>query len=142
VSFRKQRPFCLKCGQDLLNKDLERGICPKCNSDLKKMGLNPPIQPSGATPQTPKDMIQEYKRTCAQCGKIWYSLVSREEEVKRLLGEEVVMEGAELCNCCFWAWPQRDRNYASLREQLNDLRRCPSCHSSNYTEEIISHEKK
>ncbi len=91
-------------------------------------------------------MVQEYKRTCKACGKVWHSLVMREKMMKKNSCDECG-ETFELCGGCSDSnsrlqWKgnieARDRERQS---QMNDLTTCPNCGSSNYSEEIISHEE-
>ncbi len=88
-----------------------------------------------------KNQIQEYKRTCNQCGKVWHSLVAREKE----------LEGDVKCNACIGAGTafgdmgtasQSIRNAQAQKTSLYSLRLCPQCGSQNYKEEIISYDKK
>ena len=83
--------------------------------------------------------VKEYKRTCKECGKVWHSLVSREQQVITEL-ENNFSNG--LCSaCCCQDGSQYIRNKEANESELNPLKKCPECQSSNYNEEIITFEK-
>ncbi|NOR85832.1 hypothetical protein GQ473_06985 [archaeon] len=90
--------------------------------------------------QDQKTQIQEYKRKCNECGKIWHSLISREKQIKKNAQDN----NSQVCyNCCNAdAQLQAKRNAESNESELDKLKKCPECSSSNYTEEVISCDKK
>ena len=77
--------------------------------------------------------IQEYKRTCKECGKVWHSLVSREEMIQKQFGYKT-------SPCCVETETDRKISQA-CPPWLHEYRRCPNCQSYNYKEEIITFEK-
>ena len=91
--------------------------------------------------------IKEYKRKCKACGKVWHSLVSREEELEKKLKSNARDKQVAGCGMCSGNWSalgaatQAERNEQSLGNELERLRGCPNCHSQNYDEEIISYKK-
>ena len=90
----------------------------------------------------PKLHVAEYKRTCRECGKVWHSLAERETQMnprsnpcdQDTLGE---------CGTCGTngAQAQYRRNIQSREDNLAKLKQCPNCSSTNYTEDIVYHER-
>ncbi len=95
-----------------------------------------------------KNYILEYKRKCKQCGKVWHSLVSREDEINKSLRNTGCGQFVSALGMCGGRWEalgssaQYSRNADALKEELNRLRKCPKCNSIDYKEEILAHEKK
>jgi hypothetical protein len=91
---------------------------------------------------------QEYKRKCKQCGKVWHSLVSREEQVKNSIKSSQCHKSVAACGMCSGNWlafgpaTQAERNIEASQSELDRLRKCPKCGSMNYKEEIITYEEK
>lgn len=83
--------------------------------------------------------VQEYKRTCNTCGKVWHSLVSREREIE----SRTKIYGMQECFACCDrdARAQYSRNQDSSKGELDRVRSCPDCHSTNYSEEVLTYEK-
>lgn len=118
---------CPMCGKELTGVGFLHKYCEYCK-DPEKYKL-----PQG---------ISEYKRTCNECEKVWHSLVSREEEIE---GQFKNYEKASWCFCCGGnseSLTQSVRNRDAAKENLDKLKKCPNCLSSNYKEEVVSHEKK
>lgn len=85
--------------------------------------------------------IKEYKRKCKECGKVWHSLASREEEIQ----DDIKTQGHIGVFTAFGnqaASAQALRNAQALHDSLDKLRKCPKCGSANYTETITTFEKK
>lgn len=82
-------------------------------------------------------MPQEYQRQCQACGKVWHSLVAREQQ----LGSN------QKVNCCSGlahcgdpaASVQARRNLEANQSEIANLKRCPQCGSAAYNERIIDH---
>ena len=81
-------------------------------------------------------MAREYRRTCRRCGKIWHSLVSRENKIKRDKNCTQCDIAGSGCNPS--ARMQAKRNLQASESDIGRLRRCPNCQSSSYDEEIVS----
>ncbi|MDG6250358.1 hypothetical protein [Methanocalculus sp.] len=84
--------------------------------------------------------IQEYKRTCNNCGKVWHSLVERENQIMT----SMKFDAASGClSACYnhSASAQRSHNFDTAMDTLEKIRACPNCGSKNYVEEIIEYEK-
>lgn len=81
--------------------------------------------------------IQEYRRKCKSCGKVWNSLVSRESAIK----SNVDTSGCQVClsTCNSQQSAQYQRNLNAEESELQKLRQCPDCKSSAYDEEIITY---
>ena len=103
------------------------------------------------TPQpTPKSKsgAKEYRRECHRCGKVWHSLVKREEELNR---RQSMNEPSDCCccgsstetNCCGGETKkskdtrQKRLNADPSYSELTRLKKCPDCHSTNYKEIIV-----
>lgn len=85
--------------------------------------------------------VSEYKRICNQCGTTWHSLVARENELKKGIGD-LKSAGTQCCNMC--NDNTRKENTSKLNsyeEELNRLQKCPKCNSANYKEELLTYEK-
>jgi len=78
-------------------------------------------------------MVQEFRRTCSHCGKVWHSLVSREMQIGLAQTEAAC---STLGNCC-GSNSQNMRNMSANSDTLAEIRSCPECKSANYTEEIV-----
>lgn len=80
--------------------------------------------------------IQEFRRTCQQCGTVWHSLVEREAQ----LGKE---GGCNRCMMCvdLPRGAQWDRNRDAVESELCRLKKCPNCGSTNYVEEILTYHR-
>lgn len=83
----------------------------------------------------PSKQVQEYRRTCRACGKVWHSLVDREA------GIQADMKNAlcDFCMCSPSVTVQAKRNVAAQKSEISRLRSCPQCQSGVYDEEIVSH---
>lgn len=137
---KEHSPICLGCykkgflSREERDNDIKREKAQ--NAKVEQFKNNPVVQ---RKPTERKDYVYEYKRTCNECGKIWYSLQSREKK----------LENEQCWNSCFTcgsvgnmaAYNQARRNEQSTRDNLNDLHQCPNCHSTNYKELLIRHEK-
>lgn len=86
--------------------------------------------------------VKEYKRKCNECGKVWHSLVSREEEIRKSALSASTVQAFTACGGALGTSAQSQRNADSQIELLNKLRKCPECGSTNYKEEIKIYEKK
>lgn len=95
--------------------------------------------------------IQEYKRTCNSCGKVWHSLVSREREMEDINSTYESKRANSLWGL-IRGKPVRGRDMACCSSNidmknkesgtnLENLRKCPNCGSKNYTEDIVTYEK-
>jgi ribosomal protein S27AE len=87
--------------------------------------------------------IQEYKRTCKECGKVWHSLLSREKEINRGVHTNNCVSFGEAASCCgdMGAATQAGRSADAQKDLLDKLKKCPNCGSRNYDEKMISYEK-
>lgn len=90
----------------------------------------------------PKKHVKEYKRTCKGCGKVWHSLASREDKLKTDSISGSCVQASTACSGNLGAATQSQRNVQSANEQLDNLKKCPQCGSSNYNEEVLVYEKK
>lgn len=82
----------------------------------------------------------EYRRTCQRCGKIWHSLVSREDALIR--SHKNSRLGGRTTRRCgdppsLEATLQAQRNRDASKTDLAKLRQCPDCSSSDCQEEVI-----
>ncbi len=94
-----------------------------------------------------KDLVIEYKRTCNHCGKVWHVLAERE----KYLESEKRWNSCNMCASALASlsgdsnyngtFTQTKRNEHALNEEINKLKQCPNCMSTNYSEEQIEYEK-
>jgi len=101
------------------------------------IALLPPLPVSHAKRKTSSrsGSVQEYRRTCKRCGKVWHSLIEREENIqKEMKGDNC----ASVIHCCNpEVGAQSRRNVAAHDSELSRLRTCPECQSAHYREEIL-----
>lgn len=90
--------------------------------------------------------VKEYKRTCANCGKVWHSLASRETALKLSQTSDFLgqcgssMQSCGTCGMCGGAErAQHSRNFGANNSELNRLHTCPDCGSAVYKEEVIEY---
>jgi hypothetical protein len=84
--------------------------------------------------------VMEYKRKCEECGKTWHVLASREKTIKNNINSNSCSQASFCCNP--GAQLQAKRNVEAGEGELNKLKQCPNCNSSNYKEEKLIYEKK
>jgi hypothetical protein len=102
---------------------------------------SPSEKESPSQPVDDKKFVQEYRRTCQDCGKVWHSLEGREKQIQR---ESTCC----YCSMCYprvskdWDVSQDSRTRDERENELVRLRTCPSCNSTNYQEEILTYERK
>ena len=136
---------CSKCGNIETND--QAVFCDKCGT---KLSIVDEIKPNEIKPTVKhENIIQEYRRTCKNCGKVWHSLVSRERELNlRATTSKLSEIGTRMqaASCCFMCGDrgaaQYGRNVDATKNEIERLKSCPNCLSKNYTEEIIPYEKK
>jgi hypothetical protein len=141
----KPIPHCPSCGAQLI--DPAKPYCPSCLQAVNISKLNKPIlvpeeenKPSpDPVPLEHKSKIQEYRRTCQQCGTIWHSLVSRENQISSSSQCSFCLMGTSIGNS--GAYGQHQRNKQASESELDRLKKCPKCGSANYVEEIISYNR-
>lgn len=83
--------------------------------------------------------IQEFKRTCNACGKVWHSLVSREEQLKK----NAEANAWQICaGCCNPGTASQGIGTGQIIEnEQTRLKQCPECGSASYTEEIVTYDE-
>lgn len=136
-----QTKKCQFCGEEIKMDAIK---CRFCGEWLnKKEETTNPVNIQGNVVAVKsggnKKTVQEYKRTCTACGKVWHSLVAREKELTTAVG----CSGCQECGSACGDRPalaQFEHNTASRQDVLIKLRTCPNCGSRIYREEIISHE--
>lgn len=85
--------------------------------------------------QQPKT-VKEYKRTCRACGTVWHSLASREIALNV---SSFSNAGLSCCGSDKAAQAQHMHASNTLTTELERLKQCPSCGSSAYDQETVSH---
>jgi uncharacterized Zn finger protein len=90
--------------------------------------------------------MQEYRRTCRNCGTIWHSLVEREKAIEsastayRLGALGGIMQSCGTCGMCGeQSKTQNVRNLDAHQSELFRLRSCPNCGSINYYQELLTY---
>ncbi len=139
--------------------------CPNCKKEVKwYQGFSDTLDKSGRycsfkcfkehkkkkreKEKTPAGNIKEYKRKCNQCGKVWHSLASREKEIEKKIRSGTCDELTATCGMCGGNWSalgastQAKRNRAANESDLERLKKCPKCGSSDYKEEVVTYAKK
>ena len=139
---------CCKCGKEIgfWSKHPFQGknYCSKCLPSFKEMYAmgKAKAQEKAKVKKESQSKVEEYKRKCNQCGKIWHSLVSDEKSLKSgTILDALVGIGTGLSGD-LGASTQSRRNAQAQEEKATSLKRCPKCGSSDYTEEIITFKKK
>lgn len=79
--------------------------------------------------------VAEFRRTCNSCGKVWHSLVERENQIV-LRQQANAWQG--MAGCCS---PNTSATSIGtgqvIDSELQRLRQCPDCGSANFKQEII-----
>ncbi len=90
--------------------------------------------------------MKEYQRQCLACGKVWHSLVSREEHIIKIneLNSGMACGSAlQACGTCGMTGTNdqlsAQRNIDANTNELTRLRSCPQCGSANFNERIIDY---
>jgi acetyl-CoA carboxylase beta subunit len=118
--------------------------CSKCLPNFKERYslLKDKASKKAKEKQEEKKKVQEYKRKCNQCGKVWHSLVADEKSLNRgAFLESLVAVGTALSGDLGTSAQSR-RNAQAQQGQDKSLKRCPKCGSADYTEELVSIKKK
>lgn len=89
-----------------------------------------------------KKFVEEYKRTCRECGKVWHSLVAREKQIQGNIKSNACSGMGATCGGSWGGATQSVRNREASEEILDKLRKCPNCGSKNFKQVIIHYEKK
>jgi hypothetical protein len=84
-------------------------------------------------------VVQEYRRTCKGCGKVWHSLVGKEDYLRQKLGANAAQIAAG-CGSPSTA-SQGMATGQLISADLAKLRTCPECGSSNYAEEVVDYDE-
>ena len=157
---------CQNCGTEItkLNKSADKSLCHECWTKRiieleKKFGKSKLVQWKGLQAYraqniksneknfipifqdfNPKAQVREYKRKCNQCKKVWHSLEDREKRIQKNVSFNNCQQGLTCCNPN--ASLQAKRNVEAGQSDMDKLRSCPKCGSSDYKEEVISYDKK
>lgn len=81
--------------------------------------------------------MREFRRTCQACGKVWHSLVSREQQLKSREKQNTCFTCGTMCDPS--AHLQAGRNLDANKSEIARLRQCPNCGSAAYIEQIITY---
>jgi len=90
--------------------------------------------------------VQEYRRTCYECGKVWHVLASRESEIEKqalrnqLSGCVSYMGMASNFRSFFNTYAQVKRNEDAIKSEGYKLKTCPNCGSGNYEGVLVVYE--
>jgi hypothetical protein len=96
-------------------------------------------------PNSTTNTVEEYKRVCQQCGKVWHSLISRENQIRGNLFCNSCSSASQAATCSpvgIAGAAQSNRSVEANQSELAKLQSCPDCNSTDFTQEIISYEKK
>ncbi len=107
---------------------------------------------SARIPETDtKEYVQEYKRTCNQCGKVWHSLPTREQNIKKQIESNKQQQclSTAIPICCntsegpyIQTYNQEKQMEHGFHSELDRLKSCPKCGSKDYKEKLIRYEKR
>jgi hypothetical protein len=86
-----------------------------------------------------KGMIKEFKCGCNQCGKIWYYLESEEKRISVQAGSNGIL-GCTMCCSPIGLW--FSNKAIDLQKDLEKMKRCPNCNSTDIIKAAVYHEKK
>lgn len=82
--------------------------------------------------------VEEYRRTCYECDKVWHVLASREREIEKQAFRSQVtgwISGFGMASS-FWrffnSYTQVKRNEDAIKTEGHKLKTCPNCGSGNY----------
>lgn len=82
--------------------------------------------------------VEEYKRTCRACGKVWHSLVSREAEIE-FRSQANAAQGA--VGCCSPNTSATSIGTGQIIDsELQRIRQCPDCTSANYDQVVTRYD--
>lgn len=114
--------FCNGCGATL---------SPSLPATMPATALRYPEAP-------PTGNVGEYRRTCLACGKVWHSLIAREQQVQ----QGIKSSNCDVITLCGnpAAQQQATRNLSAGQSEIARLRQCPNCNSSSYHEEIVAYQ--
>ena len=127
-------------------------ICPYCGKTHEAANICPycgaEVPPDIESQIQEYKQNQEYRRTCRNCGKIWHSLVSRENKLSfRATTTKIGVCGSQMqsASCCFMCGgsktAQLERNVDAVGSELNRLKSCPECGSKNYSEDLMTYDR-
>lgn len=131
----KRNEIFNKIQNDSLNSKFEENTLTKKSEIISGKDI-PNMEETVSTNTAYVRINPEYKRTCLICGKIWYSSVAQEKDIKsrsRMDGIQSALNSI----LDHSATAQYQKNLQDGKNSLTSLRSCPDCHSQNYTEEII-----
>lgn len=115
--------------------------CPNCHRTfLWKTGPGalPPVNqsvPPAYQQDAGKGMVQEFRRTCKRCGKVWHTSVERENQIVSSTKSGALLGVLNVFNDD--AFAQWNRNTQSNISEINRLRSCPECGSANFDQQIV-----
>lgn len=122
-------------------------ICHNCHIALGRRNISLTLEEAKqvraeklAADYRKENIIQEYKRTCNSCGKIWHVNVKEYERTGGLLDTIVTIGGTMSGNAS--AVQQAKRNLDAQRVRKSDMNKCPECSSGNFEQEIVEYLKK
>lgn len=85
------------------------------------------------------DIIKEIKCKCNQCGCIWHYL----DEDQRKIEKQAVNNAMIGCGMCCNPFGALFSNKSlDLQRELDKMKKCPKCNSSDVIKTVIYHEKK
>lgn len=138
------RHKCPRCNSAVLIDEKLRGSeieCPNCQKGFR-FGTVPAPPPPIKTPvqsayqqDAGKGMVQEFRRTCKRCGKVWHTSVERENQIVSSTKSGALLGALNVFNDD--AFAQWNRNTQSNISEINRLRSCPECGSASYDQQIV-----
>lgn len=137
---------CYNCSKEINDRVT---ICPYCHMIQRNVTEHREARPTNIKQKAivsravPAQVIQprqikpsEYRRTCARCGQVWYSLITREKVLK---AQHKLQTCSTLCFMCYpLLFLQSQRNMEVQASELTRLHTCPNCGSMTYYEDQIA----
>lgn len=130
---------CPRCSKSV---DPGTAYCPFCGVQIVDLQPLEHLQTLEKPMSGIASKLVEYRRTCQVCGKVWHSLVERENQIARNIKSSNCHKGLAACTCSPSGnieAAQLTRNIEANEGELMRLRNCPQCSSANYKEEVIEY---
>ena len=164
IERKEELIFCPECGKKLGWYDFSLGKCKKCHASLddipksdtkeekeddkevvwecgyckKEFDKKEECQKHEKECKT-KGMIKEIKCKCNQCGNVWHYLEEDEKKLKTQATSNALI-GCGMCCNPFGAL--FSNKAADLQRELDKMKKCPKCNSTDVTRTPIYHEKR
>ena len=127
-SYNDRKSYCKKCW----NKNEEKKEKQRLMEEEKLSKRN----------EEERGFIEEYKRKCQECGKVWHSNIKIEKNLQASAGLNALSGISSLFFGGSAATSQYIRNTNAQTSEITNLKKCPNCGSTHYTEQTTKFRKK